>query len=357
MFQENLKLANASSSAEPPLAAAVDVLGRAAVAREAGPRLERRLAEVKALLGDELAALERSLRELSASATPPASEAAVHLVARGGKRVRPLALMLSTACFGPISALARDLAIVVELVHSATLLHDDVIDEGNERRGAPTARRIWGNGISVLSGDLLLVTALEMTLARAPQLMPDLLAVLRRLVDGEIVQLRGRLELDPTPETYERILRDKTASLFGWATSTGARIAGAPAAAQDAMGSFGEELGFAFQLVDDVLDYCGEQTGKSLLGDLAEGKLTLPLVLTLERQPELIDSLRRIQAGDLEPLASVGRAVHGSGALDVVRRRATRHTERAIAALCELVPSPARALLELLARELAARAA
>jgi octaprenyl-diphosphate synthase len=356
MFQENLKLANAAPPADLTPAAAVDVLSRATAARGAGPRLERRLSDVRALLGDELAGLERSLHELSAGAIPPAGDAAVHLVARGGKRVRPLALMLSAACFGPISQLARELAVVVELVHSATLLHDDVIDEGNERRGAPTARRIWGNGISVLSGDLLLVRALEKTLVSAPELLPGLLTVLRQLVDGEIVQLRGRLELDPTQATYDRILRDKTASLFAWATATGARVASAPPDAQAALGCFGEELGFAFQLVDDVLDYCGEQTGKSLLGDLAEGKLTLPLVLTLEQQPALLESLRRIQAGDLEPLTVVSAAVHGSGALERVRQRATRHTERAVDALSAIAPSPARTLLELVARELAARA-
>src|SRR5690606_29292148 len=125
----------------------------------------------------------------------------------------------------------RELAVVVELVHSATLLHDDVIDEGNERRGAPAARRLWGNGISVLAGDLLLVQALEKTASVAPELSSDLLATLRRLVDGEIVQLRGRLELDPSPAVYDLILRDKTASLFAWATRTGARVGGADEAA------------------------------------------------------------------------------------------------------------------------------
>jgi octaprenyl-diphosphate synthase len=304
----------------------------------------------------ELPELELTLSQMRGKCALACRASGLPSDARGGKQVRPLALLLSAACFGPMSPLAHELAVVVELVHSATLLHDDVIDEGMERRGAPTARRLWGNGISVLSGDLLLVSALETTFAQAPELMPDLLSVLRRLVNGEIIQLRGRVELDPSPDTYERILRDKTASLFGWATRTGARIGGASHAEQQKMGTFGEELGFAFQLIDDMLDYCGEHTGKSLLADLAEGKLTLPLVLTVDERPELLALLRRIQAGDLEPLAAVGEAVASSGTLEVVRRRAQGHTERAIDALSAIVPSPPRLLLESVARELAARA-
>jgi octaprenyl-diphosphate synthase len=335
---------------------AVEVLQRAAEQRAPGERLAERLADVQALLGPELEALETALREMAAAGTPPADAAAAHLVGRGGKRVRPLALLLANACFGPISPVARELAVVVELVHSATLLHDDVIDDGAERRGAPAARRIWGNGISVLAGDLLLVGALEKTFVHAPELLGDLLATLRRLVDGEIVQLRGRLELDPSIETYERVLSDKTASLFAWASATGARIGRASAEQQRALGSFGEELGVAFQLVDDVLDYESEHTGKTLLGDLTEGKLTLPLVLTVQKQPELAAELARIQSGDLEPLESVSRAVQSSGALPEVRRRAERHTSRAIDALGKVPACAARSLLESVARELADRA-
>lgn len=355
-FQENLKLAKAIPEPPPPLSAAVGTLGRAAIERGAGRKLEARLVDVQTLLADELAELERALLESASAGPAPGSRAALHLVRHGGKRIRPLALLLSTACFGPITAAARELAIVVELVHSATLLHDDVIDEGNERRGAPAARRLWGNGISVLAGDLLLVNALERTSSRAPELLPDLLVTLRRLVDGEIVQLRGRLELDASPAVYERILRDKTASLFAWATRTGARLGGADAAACESMAAFGEELGMAFQLIDDVLDYAGDQSGKSLLTDLSEGKLTLPLVLTVETEPGLLNSLRRIQAGDLEPIPVVSAAVQRSGACEEVRRRARAHTERALSAVRTIAESPARSLLESVADDLAARA-
>ncbi|HYP87627.1 MAG TPA: polyprenyl synthetase family protein [Polyangiaceae bacterium] len=335
----------------------LSTLGAAAAAHASDVRLERRIQSVQELLADDLRWVEGALAGVVSDGPSPGIDAARHLVSRGGKRVRPIALLLSAACFGGIDQQARELAVVSELVHSATLLHDDVIDEGMERRGAPTARLAWGNGVSVLAGDLLLVNALDRTARHAPTAMPDLIATLRRLVEGEIVQLRGRSELDVTEATYERILRDKTASLFGWATRNGARVAGASPADQERLSGFGERLGIAFQLVDDVLDYSGEQTGKTLLADLREGKLTLPLVLAVARRPELAQALRRIHAGDREPVQLVSRAVIETGACDEVRRRAGEYTQTAVEALSSLMPGPARVLLENVASELARRAA
>jgi octaprenyl-diphosphate synthase len=265
-------------------------------------------------------------------------------------------LLLSAACFGRIPPAARELGVVAELVHSATLLHDDVIDDGSERRGAPASRVLWGNGVSVLGGDLLLVNALERTATHAPDIMPELVSTLRRLVEGEIIQLRGRVELDVSEGTYERILRDKTASLFAWATRTGARLAGADPRAVEAMTAFGEQLGVAFQLVDDVLDYTGEASGKTLLADLRQGKLTLPLVLAASKDPSLMGPLRRVFAGDQEPVAKLSQCVLESGSCDEVRRRAREHTSRAVEALEAVAMSPARSLLTSVANELAARA-
>jgi octaprenyl-diphosphate synthase len=337
------------------LDASVSTLSEASQANQAGPRVAERLANIQALLADDLRWVEKTLAAVCEEGPAPGIDAARHLVLRGGKRVRPMALLLSTACFGPISAVARELAVVSELVHSATLLHDDVIDEGHERRGATTARLVWGNATSVLAGDLLLVHALERTARVAPELMPALIQTLRRLVDGEIIQLRGRTELDLSEATYQRILQDKTASLFAYSTGTGAHVGGASAADQARLAAFGEQLGLAFQLVDDVIDYSGEATGKTLLTDLREGKMTLPLVLAVAKQPELIQSLRRIYAGDREPVVQVSRAVIESGACDEVRRRATDCTRAAIEALEAVAPSPARAVLEHVASELSAR--
>jgi octaprenyl-diphosphate synthase len=311
---------------------------------------------VQSLLADDLRWIEAALLEVSVDGPAPATNSARHLVASGGKRIRPIALLLSAACFGAVPARARELAVVAELVHTATLLHDDVVDEGTTRRGIPASRTVWGNAISVLSGDLLLVHALERTQRVAPEVMPELIQTLRRLVDGEIVQLRGRTELDVSETTYERILLDKTASLFAWATRTGASVGGASAKEQLQLARFGEHLGVAFQLVDDVIDYDSDKSGKTLLADLREGKLTLPLVLTVAKRPELMRELGRIYAGDAEPVAAVSAAVRESGACQQVRTRAREYTRLGLEALRSIAPSPARALLEQVATELTARA-
>ena len=280
-----------------PAEAAVRTLADSVDSRGGDEGLKSRLAAVQEALASELAWVEEALRSSASQGPDPGRAAAQHLVQRGGKRVRPMALLLSSACFGEIPEPARHLAVVVELVHSATLLHDDVIDEGNERRGAPAARKLWGNAVSILAGDLALVHALGRTSDAAPDLLPSLVATLRSLVDGEIIQLRGRSALDVTEATYQRILELKTASLFGWATRSGARVAGASDADCERMAKFGELLGVAFQLVDDAIDYAGEGTGKTLFADLREGKVTLPLVLAVERVPALAELVRRIHGG------------------------------------------------------------
>ncbi len=334
---------------------ALDTFREAGTAKQADARLFDHLAAAQALLGDDLAWVEQALAHVADDGLQPATQAARHLIDLEGKRVRPQALLLSAACFGPIPAAARTLALVAELVHSASLLHDDVADEGLERRGAPAARRLYGNAVSVLAGDLLLVHAIQTTAESAPEVVPALLAMLRQLIDGEVVQLRGRTRLDVSEATYDRILRDKTASLFAWSTRSGARVAGAASEYLGPLARFGELIGIAFQLIDDVLDYSDEDTGKTSLLDLREGKLTLPLVLAAERNAEILESLARIHAGDEGPLSTVGRWVVESGACEEVRRRAIVLTEVAVASLAVIPVSPARRLLESVARELAIR--
>lgn len=338
-----------------PLDSAVRYLGHAAESAAPSPRAKQRLDDVERLLRDDLRWVEDAVRTATEAGLAPAVDAAQHLVLRGGKRVRPMTLLLSCACFGAITKGARELAVVAELIHSATLLHDDVADEGTERRGAPTSRLLYGNAVSVLAGDTLLVTALERTLEHAPTELPSLIATIRKLVDGEVIQLRGRSELDVTAATYDRVLRGKTASLFAWAARMGARLGGASERDQQRLAQFGECMGMAFQLVDDVLDYSGERTGKTLLADLREGKLTLPLVLCVERRPDLLGALRQIHQGDHEPVARVSQAVLDSGACDEVRLRARQQTDLALAELRQLPASPARGLLELVATKLVDR--
>jgi len=338
-------------------AASVQLLHDAA--QRAGGRAADRIAEVQALLAVDMAAVDAELGRMIRDGVTPATDSAVHLLEAGGKRVRPLTVLLAAACFGPPPPAARDVAVVAEMIHLATLLHDDVIDDGQERRGRPTPRRIWGNAVSVLAGDLLLTHALERTATAAPQpVLSDLFTTLRRLVDGEVVQLRGRGRLDPREEVYFRIVRDKTASLFAWAARSGAAISGASAEHAAALGAFGDHVGVAFQLVDDILDYAGDSraTGKALLGDLTEGKLTLPLIRALAAQPGLGADVDAVRAGDAQAAVRVAEAVRASGACDGVRLLAREETGRALASLDCLPPSSAREMLATIARELAARA-
>lgn len=348
-----------------PIESALNVLSAGGRGRGADELVERRIGAVQTFLATDLLAVEGLLRVACDEASTPASDAARHLVDQGGKRVRPMALMLAARCFSPegteafqkVQSSLVEMAAVVELVHSATLLHDDVVDEGMERRGSVTARRRFGNGISVLAGDFLLVQALERTGRHGPKLLADLIRTLARLVDGEVVQLRGRSELDASEETYFRILSDKTASLFSFAARTGAALAGASPAHVEALSAYGEALGVAFQLVDDVLDYSGASTGKNLFADIVEGKMTLPLVLAMKGDDTLSELVRQLHAGRSEVALTVAERVVASGSCDVVRERARRVTEDAQRALESLPASPARSLLAVVASEMTRRMA
>jgi octaprenyl-diphosphate synthase len=341
-------------------AAAISQLRETAHAERAGELPAERLAQVHAMLAADMAWVDRELALAVGEGVTPATDSAKHLLDAGGKRVRPLALMLSAACFGAIPDAARELATAAELVHLATLLHDDVVDDAKERRGKPAARVLWGNAVSVLAGDLLLTHALERTSAVAPgPVLSELFVTLRKLVDGEVVQLRGRTEVDVRQSTYFRIVRDKTAALFVWATRAGARVSGASVAAVDALGEFGLHLGTAFQLIDDLLDYAGDPqaTGKALHTDLREGKLTLPLLVAVAREPGLDAAIRGAREGDALAAATLVSAVHRHGACATVRALAHEESRRAVTALRALPESTARDLLAAVATELTARAA
>jgi octaprenyl-diphosphate synthase len=318
-----------------------------------------RLTRIRTLYGEDIMAVEEELGRAVRSGVSPATDAAVHLLEAGGKRVRPMCVILAASCFGSIGPAVRAAAVASELVHLATLLHDDVIDDGRERRGQPTSRLLWGNAVSVLSGDMLLTQALERTAAAAPPaVLAHLFLTLRRLVDGEILQLAGRVALEVDEPTYFRIVRNKTASLFEWAAQAGAACAGATEAQCAALGEFGARTGLAFQLVDDVLDYSGDArtAGKVLLADLTEGKLTLPLIRTLAANPSLRADVDASRAGDAEAAFRVADAVRESGACHAVRMLAREESAKALEPLAGLPPSTARDLLGAIARELSARA-
>jgi len=346
------------------LATALPVLHETAAPERVGELPAARVAEVRALVTREMDEVEELIRRRIAEGVTPGKESAAHLFDAGGKRVRPLGLLLATACFGTIDSRARDLGAAAELVHMATLLHDDVIDDGDQRRGRSTSRRVWGNAVSVLAGDMLLVEALRLASTNAGSASDvtwtELVATLGRLVDGEIIQLRGRIAVSLDEATYFDIVRGKTASLFEWALRAGARVGGASDAAIDALGRFGGSLGVAFQLVDDLLDYDGDaaRTGKTLFADLAEGKVTLPLIRAAsagEGAAAVTALVARVRDGDEDAARELGQKVRESGACERVRLLARAETDRALAELAIVPRCAASEALADVARGLAAR--
>ncbi len=239
--------------------------------------LADRLAELRAWIDDDLAAVESDLRTVE-SAPTPMHQSGHHLLALWRASAFARCASPSPRAWGRDSTpAARLLAVAAELVHSATLLHDDVVDLGERRRGADTARVIYGNAASTFAGDWLLVEALQRTCAAGlPDVLDRALGVLREMLSAEAIQLAARGRLRSDTDEYFRVVEGKTASLFRWAMYAGARAGGLPPALCDALETYGHSLGVAFQVIDDVLDVAGdpEVLGKGLFADLREGKLT-----------------------------------------------------------------------------------
>jgi octaprenyl-diphosphate synthase len=305
-------------------------------------RAQAALADVPAL-PESLFELETQLTRATDDAEEKLKAAARHLVSAGGKRIRPMVTLLAAgACGGEMRA-AVPYAVAAELTHSATLLHDDVIDDGPVRRGQPASRVIWGNAVSVLSGDWLLTRALEIVAAEPARsaALPSLLATMRRLVEGEVLQLSLRGSFSATEKDYMDVVIGKTASLFGWAAAAGGWAAGESGRIPEALVRFGEGIGIAFQLVDDALDYAADPKllGKRLGTDLIEGKATLPLIRACEADPGLRTRLAAVVDGaaDVEVVAGeVIDAVKKVGGVDAARAGTRAHTRVAMSALEEL---------------------
>jgi octaprenyl-diphosphate synthase len=314
-------------------------------------------------LPEELAALEAELTRATDDAEATLRSAARHLVSAGGKRIRPMVALLSCgACGGEMSA-AVPFGVAAELTHSATLLHDDVIDDGPIRRGQPASRVIWGNTVSVLAGDWMLTRSLEIVHAHpaAARALPALLATMRRLVEGEVKQLSLRGGFHATERDYFEVIEGKTASLFGWACAAGGWAAGATGDLPAALARFGEGIGTSFQLVDDALDYAADpaKLGKRLGADLVEGKATLPLIRALAAEPELRARLAPIADGadpSDEVCLAVIAAVKRTGGVEAARALAREHTREALAALQTLPDGPHRRALDEAAVALTERA-
>ena len=279
-------------------------------------------------------------------------ELARYLIESGGKRLRPMLTVAAASMFGNGTGTAVNFAAAVEFMHNATLLHDDVVDESDMRRGKPAARMVWGNKASILVGDFLLGQAFMMMVETgdigALGVLSSASAV---MAEGEVFQLSKTGDLDTTPQDYAEVIRAKTAVLFQAACEVGAMSGGADAVGRAALARYGLELGNAFQLVDDVLDYGGQAgtLGKNTGDDLREGKMTLPVILALaegsEREKQTIaDALGDAEASD-EQVASVVAIMEHHKTLSRTLDQAHAHARAAQQALDVLPESPMRSLL------------
>jgi len=310
--------------------------------------------DVQTFVAADMQAVNTLIRARLASDVVLVNQVAEHIVGGGGKRLRPLLHLVAARAAGYRGRDQIALAAVIEFIHTATLLHDDVVDESDLRRGRKTANAVWGNAASVLVGDFLYSRAFQMMVEldrmRVMQILAD---TTNRIAEGEVLQLLniGNPETDET--AYLNVIERKTAVLFAAATRLGAVLAELPAEQEEALAKYGLDLGFAFQIADDVLDYVSDAgtLGKNIGDDLAEGKATLPLIYALERaEPVRAASLRRaIETGGLDSLDNIVAAIRDSGALERARVRAQGFADAAIAALSTLPHSAARDALHVLA--------
>jgi octaprenyl-diphosphate synthase len=273
------------------------------------------------------------------------NQIAEYIISAGGKRIRPVLVLLVANAYSYRGTAHHELAAVVEFIHTATLLHDDVVDESSMRRGRQTANALFGNAASVLVGDFLYSRAFQMMVGldsmRVMQILSDATNV---IAEGEVLQLLNMHDPDVTEDSYLLVIRSKTAKLFEAAAQLGALISGATDEQIDAAGEYGRSLGTAFQLIDDVLDYAGDATeiGKNVGDDLREGKPTLPLIYLMENGTEEQRQLVRncIEQGDEQHFDAILAAITSSGALDYTRSKAEVAAKRAADAIATLPASP-----------------
>lgn len=310
------------------------------------------LAQLRAYVGEDLLRVEEELSHVP-RAKDVVGRSLEHLLTLEGKRLRPLCVALAARLADPKAPAPVQLATAVELVHSATLLHDDVVDHGDLRRGRPTARVLYGNAASVFAGDWLLIEALRrVQSAEVPGVLDALLTTIDEMIRAEALQLecRGRLVFDEG--TYFSIIEGKTAALFRWAMFAGARAGGLDASGAAALERYGMDLGVAFQIIDDALDLDGgAATGKALFTDLAEGKMTYPLIVGAARDAALPGLVEQVMGdeGREAAAAKVLEVLHRTEALDATRARAEAFARRARGHLTGLPDGPAKRALVLVA--------
>jgi len=319
--------------------------------------LSARLADLADLVKWDMAALEEGIQGLRAGDSV-VHKSAHHLVGIAGKRLRPMCVALASQVGSGLDERTREFGVAVELVHCATLLHDDVVDTGDQRRGAPSARTLYGNAASIFAGDWLLVDALRrVRTAEMPDVLIRLLDIIDEMIFAEAIQLENRGRIDARMLTYMQVVEGKTAALFRWAMFAGGRAGDLDPDACRSLEEYGLHLGVAFQLIDDHLDYAGDGAtiGKSPLTDLREGKMTHPVIVALERDPSLRPVLEELVANPLDDIPEDARsrlllALDRTGALESTRELAVHKADAACLALGGLPDSPARDALITVAR-------
>ncbi len=308
------------------------------------------LAFIQSSIADDMISVDEVIRKSLHSEVILINQVADYIINSGGKRLRPALVLMSAGLFGQIKAAHHELAAIVEFIHTATLLHDDVVDESSMRRGRATANSIFGNAASVLVGDFVYSRAFQMMVNIQDMRVMDVLAEATNIIaEGEVLQLLNCHNADVSDEAYLKVIHYKTAKLFEAATRLGAIVSGASKNDEIALSNYGMHLGTAFQLIDDVLDFSGETEtiGKNLGDDLAEGKPTLPLLYAMRNGTKTqSDTIRHaIEEGGLTELPAVMESVKSTGALEHVRSLAKNEAEMACKSIQHFQPSLYRNLL------------
>jgi octaprenyl-diphosphate synthase len=318
---------------------------------------ENSTAAVLELVAPDMAQVDRVIALRLDSGVPLVAEVARYIISAGGKRLRPVLLLLTCGALGYTGAQRHNLAAVVEFIHTATLLHDDVVDESTLRRGRPTANENFGNPASVLVGDFLYSRAFQMMVdADSMRVMQTLADATNVIAEGEVLQLMNMHDASLDEDGYLRVIRSKTAKLFEASARLGPILAGSPPEIENACAHYGQALGTAFQVIDDVLDYDGNsaEMGKNLGDDLREGKATLPLILAMQRGDAAQSRTVReaIETGNVDRLNDIVAIVRDTGALAATRSAAAAEAQRAIDAAMQLPDNAYRTAMVALASQL-----
>jgi octaprenyl-diphosphate synthase len=309
---------------------------------------------VKALVEDDLRQVDTVIRHRLASDVVLVNQIAEYIVGSGGKRLRPLVVVMAAKACGYQGDRHPEAAAIIEFIHTATLLHDDVVDGSKLRRGRDTANEVWGNEASVLVGDYVYSRSFEMMVSLESMRIMDVMAgATNKIAEGEVLQLLNANDPDTTEQRYFEVIYRKTAKLFEAGAQIAAILAKAPSAIETAMADYGRHLGTAFQLVDDVLDYqsSSAELGKNLGDDLAEGKPTLPLIYALRAGSDEQRTLIRkaVEEGSIEHLEQITAAIESTGGLAYTARLARQEAALAIEAIATLPDSAYKQALRELA--------